>query len=166
MLRDQPHLHNFADYLDSLNGESERGAVLIAGAYLDDLLKDVIQAFLINNKGAKKLFTGANAPLGTFSARSAAAFALGLVSQREFEEIERIREIRNLFAHHKRISLKDDKIAAKCRQLTFSAVGPAGLDKASPKALFNSAAASILLGLTNRAAYVGAKKLEHQPWRY
>ena len=41
-----------------------------------------------------------NAPLSTLSAKTRAAYCLGLISKDEFEDITTVREIRNIFAHH------------------------------------------------------------------
>ena len=49
-----PHLAGFVPFLDDLNKESERGAVLIA-------------AFLIESVCRKQLLEGFNAPLGSHS---------------------------------------------------------------------------------------------------
>jgi DNA-binding MltR family transcriptional regulator len=93
-----PHLSEFLAFLKELNKETERGAALAAAAMIDDLLGRALQAFLIENKGAQALLSGFNAPLGTFSSKIAAAYALGVISEREYRECELIRKIRNEFA--------------------------------------------------------------------
>ena len=95
-----PHLREFRAFLEALNKESERGAVLVAATMLEDLLGRSIHAFLIAHEETDRLLEGFNAPLGTFSAWAIAAFALGILSEREFRECERIRKIRNVFAHN------------------------------------------------------------------
>lgn len=72
-----PHLREFTAFLDELNKESERGAALIAGAMLDDLLERSIRSFLLDHEEVVRLLKGFNAPLGTLSARALVAFALG-----------------------------------------------------------------------------------------
>jgi hypothetical protein len=52
------------------NGESDRGAVLVAASRLDEVLKGILLAYLRDTKSASDLLDGFNAPLGTFSARS------------------------------------------------------------------------------------------------
>lgn len=79
--------------------ESPRGVVLTAAAYMDDRLEEILKAFFIENDGAKELTTGFNAPLGSFSTRTSAAYALGLISEAEYEKINMLRKIRNKFAH-------------------------------------------------------------------
>ncbi|MEQ9248915.1 MAG: transcriptional regulator, partial [Nitratireductor sp.] len=76
-----PHLVGFMDFLDDFNRETERGAALAAAAMIDDQLGKIIEAFLVPNKGSHALLAGFNAPLGPFSARIAAAYGLGLISE-------------------------------------------------------------------------------------
>jgi hypothetical protein len=45
-----PHLKEFMAFLDSLNEESDSGAVLISAAILDDLLERSIESFLLDHK--------------------------------------------------------------------------------------------------------------------
>lgn len=86
-----------SEFLHEFNKESDRGAVLNAAAVLDDWLAKVLQSFLADNKSSKELLEGFNAPLGTFSAKAAAAHALGLIQDNEYKEITIIRKIRNEF---------------------------------------------------------------------
>ena len=67
------NIDEFRKFLDELNKESDRGAVLVSVAMLDDILEKIILAFLIEAKDTKELFSGSNAPLGTFSTRILAA---------------------------------------------------------------------------------------------
>lgn len=89
-----PHLKEFEPFLDDLNRESERGAVLISVSYLERQLKEIVSAFLCEGDASARLLEGFNAPLGTFAARAAAAAALGLVSGREYRELETISTLR------------------------------------------------------------------------
>ena len=116
-----PHLREFAAFLDELNKESERGAALIAGAMLDDLLERSIRAFLLEHEEVVRLLKRFNAPLGTWSARALAAFALGVISDREYKEIERLRKIRNVFAHNVHASFLDQNVKDMCANLDYCA---------------------------------------------
>ena len=49
------------------------------------------------------------------------AFADGLITQRQFEDLDRLRRIRNQFAHNwEPVSFSDDKIASHISALHFS----------------------------------------------
>ena len=116
-----PHLAGFVPFLDDLNKESERGAVLIASAYIEDQLGQIIAAFLLESARSKHLLAGFNAPLGTFSARATAAEALGLISEEEYCDLTFIRKIRNEFAHSHRATFSNARVVQMCRNLKHSA---------------------------------------------
>src|SRR5947208_1359141 len=109
-----PHLRDFLRFLPELNKESARGCVLISCSYLDDLMRETLLAFFVEGETGKRLVEGFNAPLGTFSTRSSAAFALGLISERELKELTILRRIRNRFAHHVHASFEMQEIRDLC----------------------------------------------------
>ena len=116
-----PHLKEFVPFLNDLNKESERGAVLISVSYLEGQLRDILAAYLGPGKAAESLLNEFNGPLGTFGARSAAAAALGLITDGEYQELKRLGKIRNEFAHRHSTNFSDQKIIDRCHTLTFSA---------------------------------------------
>jgi mannitol operon repressor len=152
------------DFLEDFNGESERGAALAAAAMIDDQLGKIVEAFLVPNKGSQALIAGFNAPLGSFSARIAAVYGLGLVSDIEHRECELIRKVRNEFAHHIKVSFKTEKVVGLCSQLKMSAksYGDVEIDT---RGQFTTAAVALILNLTNRPHYVGLKRLQYVQWR-
>ena len=160
-----PHLREFKDFLNALNKESERGAVLIAVAMLDDLLQRSISAFLLDHPDTKRLLEGFNAPLGTFSARTLAAFSLGAISEGEYRECERVRKVRNEFAHAIHASFNDQNIKDMCANLEFSAKDY-GTVRVDARGQFTTAAVSLILNLTNRPAYAAQRRLKYAPWQY
>ncbi|HFF6559003.1 TPA: hypothetical protein ACGD7J_004439, partial [Escherichia coli] len=81
-------------FLSELNKESDRGSVLIAASIFDEWLSEIIQAHLLNDKVAKGLLNGATAPLSSFAARTGLAYALGLIMEHEYKELNTLRSIR------------------------------------------------------------------------
>jgi DNA-binding MltR family transcriptional regulator len=158
-----PHLKDFVAFLDVLNKESDRGAVLVSVAMLDDILEKTILAFLLNKAETPKLLTGFNAPLGTFSARVIAAYSLGLISEREYRECERLRKVRNEFAHNVHQSFNDQKVKDICANLDFSAKGPVDAPVGT-KGQYTTAASALILMLTNRPHYVALRRLTFGEW--
>jgi DNA-binding MltR family transcriptional regulator len=79
--------------------ESDRGAAILAGSFIEHYLGIYLRSRTVNEKIAEKLF-GAMGPLATFSQRIAVAYAFGLIEKWHFDDLERIRKIRNYFAHH------------------------------------------------------------------
>lgn len=145
-----PQLREFVKFLTALNAESDRGAVLIAAAMLDD-------------EETKRLLEGFNAPLGTLSARILGAFALGILSEREYRECERIRKIRNVFAHNVHASFGEQKLRDLCANLEGSAKDYDDV-QVDAKGQFTTAAVGLISSLTNRAHYVGQRRLEYGNW--
>ena len=68
----------FLPFLESLTKESDRGAVLISAAKLDDLLERSIRSLLIDHPLVDQLLE--RGPLGSAYSRALAAFVLGVVS--------------------------------------------------------------------------------------
>lgn len=156
----EPHLRPFTEFLAEFNKETERGAALTAAAFLDDVLQNVIEAFLIKNESGKSLSDGFNAPLGTLSSRIAACHAMGLISDDEYQECELIRKIRNEFAHKMKMSFDADKVKSLCANMHYIVPGAP-----TPRAQFTSSAVVMLMRLTNRAHYVGQKALKYDEWQ-
>ena len=109
-----------------LREESDRGAVLVGAAFLDDLLQELLAAFFVDPaslSSAKErdrlngLFQP-NGAAGSFSSRITLAYALGLISKRDCDDLNLVREIRNDFAHKLRYaSFSDDSIHDRCANL-------------------------------------------------
>jgi mannitol operon repressor len=160
-----PHLKDFTRFLDALNSESDRGAALVSVAMIDDLLEKTIRAFLVDMPEKDRLLEGFNAPIGSFSARSLTAYALGLISEREYRECERLRKVRNEFAHNVHRSFDVPKVKDICATLTFAAVGPPQAP-VNTKGQFTTAAVGLILTLTNRPHHVEQKRLKHVEWPF
>lgn len=158
-----PHLNGFMDFLDDFNKETERGAALAAAAMIDDQLGKIIDAFLIPNKGSQALLSGFNAPLGSFSARIAAAYGMGLISEAEYRECELIRKVRNEFAHQIKVSFAKEKVISLCAQLQMAAKPYADV-VVSTRSQFTSAAVLLILNMTKRPHYVGQRRLQGVEW--
>jgi len=103
-----------------LNDLDERALVLSLAAFAEEALRDLIKAYLMPGDAADKMLEGFNAPLGTFSARIRMAQALGLLTPHQADDLDRLRKIRNDFAHSwEPVSFTDQKISAHIRALNF-----------------------------------------------
>lgn len=165
------HLEDFGAFLLEFNKETERGSALLAASMLDEMLGKVLAAFLVPGKAAEALMDGFNAPFGTFSSKIAACAALGLISEEERAEIDRIRKVRNEFGHGLGVTFNTPKVKGQCDNLTMTVkdyVLPDGtkLGPFDARAKFTSAAVAVIVRLINRAHYVGQKRLSYQPWTY
>jgi hypothetical protein len=82
------------------SGTSDRAAVITSAALLEELLAGLLRRFMVTNTEREdRLFDGANAPIGTFSAKIEVAYRSGLISERERKLLHFVRGIRNDFAH-------------------------------------------------------------------
>ena len=80
--------------------ESDRGAVLVAAAMLEEALRELLLAHLVpSTSSTDLLFEGTNAPLNAFSSKIDMSFRLGLVSDRFCRDLHVVRRMRNDVAH-------------------------------------------------------------------
>jgi len=93
-------------------------AAMLSANLLEYMLKQAITTKFIRlgNEHLESIFSdGGNGPLSTFSAKIKLAYALGIVSAETRLQIERVREIRNHFAHHKdKVSFKHPSVISVC----------------------------------------------------
>jgi DNA-binding MltR family transcriptional regulator len=88
------------DYLFAeMTAESDRGCILIGASAVDDVLQTALRALLSKDhhiaKHAVEPMFAAMGPLSTFSARIKLAYAVGLTPRWMFEDLEKIRKVRN-----------------------------------------------------------------------
>ncbi len=81
------------------HGESDRGAAILAGSFVEHALGLFLRSKTRDPKLADELF-GALGPLSSFSQRTAIAYAFRFISKRRYRDLELIRRVRNHFAHH------------------------------------------------------------------
>nr|WP_249811392.1 MltR family transcriptional regulator [Bradyrhizobium sp. 197] len=120
--------------------------ILSVAAFAEECLGQLLLTYLIGGKHAEDLVEGFNAPLGTLSARIKGAYAVGLLSDQQFEDLERIRKIRNEFAHNwAGCTFGSPKVASLIGQLNPSRIDSNGNSK--PRDILYSTATCILVEL-------------------
>lgn len=163
-----PHLTAFLGFLDHLNQESHRGAVLISCGFLEQQLEDILLAFMRDDPVSRTLTSGGNAPLSTFSSRIGACFALGLIDDVEHHDITILRRIRNEFAHRLDASFEKQNIVDLCKNLKMKVhdhTNPErGEIKIVPFAQYTTAATGVILSLVNRPHYVAEHRRASRVW--
>jgi hypothetical protein len=86
--------------INEFKKESDRAAVILIAAVIDEKLTAILKSKLIALPTANDdFFEGVNAPISTFSSKIDFAFRLGLISAKLSRDIHMIRKIRNSFAH-------------------------------------------------------------------
>ena len=121
--------------------ESDRGCGLMAAAYLDEAIKEMLALYMVNDKRLiKDLFNG-QSPLATFSSRINLAFALGKLSKEAKNDLHIIRKIRNEFAHVlDPIDFENGPIKNRCKELKHQIL----FTKSSGREMFTRAVLGVL----------------------
>ena len=95
--------YKWDEFFKEFQDETPRAAVIISGAFLDTLLRDLLASFMVDDPKAVDELLGsekdAEKPLGTFGGRISATYCLGLISPHECHDLKIIKKIRNKFAH-------------------------------------------------------------------
>ncbi len=111
------------------------------------------------------MLDGGTAPLGTFSSRIKAAFALGLIDGRERSECDLIRKVRNEFAHQPHgIAFDNDKITVLCDRLQSDLPGGREAHVGKPRSVFINAVILTVMRLTYRAERVASERRVTRTW--
>jgi hypothetical protein len=117
--------------------ESDRGAALIAGSLAENALEGIIQAHMrhLNKERLDQIFA-TEGVLSSFSAKIKVSYAFNLIDEEIRDEFDRIREIRNTFAHSKlAIDFNTPQVKRACLGLLRSKDEA----KISPRPLYSNA---------------------------
>lgn len=80
--------------------ESDRGAVMLFAAVLDNQVGHLLHQCLVKGEVADRIIFGDMQPLQSFGPRSDLVLGLGLITAEEHAKLVIIRKVRNRFAHH------------------------------------------------------------------
>jgi DNA-binding MltR family transcriptional regulator len=113
-------------FYEELQNESPRAAVIIAAAFLDAQLRNLISKACVNDSRAVGELLGTDrnpdgGPLSSFAAKTKAAYCLGLIGRSTYEDLNTIRKIRNKFAHKVHgYTFDEPEIVNWCRSLKLA----------------------------------------------
>jgi hypothetical protein len=137
-----PPRNHFADGIDAfvelyseMSDASDRSVAIVGAALLDDTLGFALtyRFIALEKSWTDRLFDGADAPLGTLSAKVRMGYALRLFGSTTCADLDRVRWIRNQFAHSARRKLfTETAISDRCMQLTTPMTIPPGLGEPFP----------------------------------
>ena len=133
-----PNAVGLTQAIDRFTKQGDRGTALVAAAWLDDAVKECLRAmFRPDQRVVDELLQG-DGPLGSFSSRIKLAYLLDLIDPAARADLDRIRGIRNDFAHRRDdLRFSTPSIRDRCRQLRGAAACKAGgWDLRSPKQRF------------------------------
>ena len=93
------HNHSFSEFAEEFEKESDRAAVILVSAKLDELLYLALTRKLLPCPTAQDDLLRTDGPLGSFASRITLAHRLGLIDDTFARTLHLIRRIRNDFAH-------------------------------------------------------------------
>lgn len=107
-------------FFDLLN-EAEDVAVIVVGVgYIDACVASLLHKQLRKSNVSDQLLD-AKGPLGTFWARSGAAYALGVIDKAMYADLTILAELRNEVAHHHfAFDFSTPEVAERCAKLTYA----------------------------------------------
>jgi DNA-binding MltR family transcriptional regulator len=117
-------LQRMTTLLEEIQEQSDRGAAIVAVAWIEESITAALECFLHADPNSwKRLFAGSG-PLANFSSKIDLSRLLGLVTDTIRSDLHIIREIRNEFAHqvahktnHTKLAFTTTHINDKCLAL-------------------------------------------------
>ena len=110
------------ELLAELNGANERACAVVGAARLDDLLRELLEAYIVEDRDARNQLYGVANPQAMFrefGTKTAVAYAVGLIDDDLCRELRKIGDIRNSFSHRWRSSFDDAPIKKLCSSLSI-----------------------------------------------
>lgn len=98
-MADDPYFDAFDSFVTEFRQESDRAAVILGAAKLDQALYLILQRRLVPLSGNNDDLLDADSPLSTFSARINVVYRLGILDAQFARALHLVRKIRNSFAH-------------------------------------------------------------------
>ena len=99
-------------------GESDRAAIVLGAAQMDELLATILPKRLIDTK---KEFFDFNGPFGTFSSRIDTAQAIGVINKSFANKLHLVRKIRNQCAHNiQKVNLEVPPVSQQISELALA----------------------------------------------
>src|ERR1700730_7827558 len=105
------------EYLEELKHaaeDSDRGFVIFVAAQVDQYLRKLFEAVLVDGSLVRDLFDNAFAPLSSLSGKTRMAFVLGLITRSEMNRIDALRRVRNVFAHDVKADFEHPDVQKIC----------------------------------------------------
>lgn len=116
--RELKRIQEFKDFRMSLLAESDRGSVLMAAAFIEDKITQLLETYMVQNKKIQEKIFNGNGALATFSSKIDMSFLLGLLAKNIYNDLGILRKLRNDFAHNaKSITFQTDYIKNRCNSL-------------------------------------------------
>jgi hypothetical protein len=114
----------FIQLTAELEKESDRALAIVAAAYLDHLLEILISnKYKLSKKKRDNIFKYPAGMLHSFAFRITFAHMTKLINEDQKQDLNKIRDIRNVFAHQLiGISFNAEEITESCKQLILARI--------------------------------------------
>lgn len=113
------NMEKWNDMLVTYHTESDRGAAILAGSFIEHVLGQYLRYCISDKKIADDLFAPMG-PLSNFSQRINIAYAFDFIPKYHFKDLDTIRRIRNHFAHHPLDStFETNEIKQRCSKFSM-----------------------------------------------
>jgi len=123
---DETHLESYKNVIEfrkNITLGTDRGLVLMSVAYIDERLSVLLEKYFVDDKSIIQTLFDATGPLGTFSSKLKLAYGIGLIPKNVYTDCNKIRRIRNTFAHiSKPISFEDEPIKSQTHSLILHGI--------------------------------------------
>jgi len=117
-----PQIREISNFVAGLAAESERSAVVLGAARLDLALENLLKASMQHHPGGSDNLFDPDRPIGSFSAKIALAYRLGIIDGQIEHALQMVRRIRNDFAHSiENATLADSRHRDRIRELVRDA---------------------------------------------
>lgn len=109
------NIENLESFHQQFNCQNNDRSIVIVGlAYIEDLLTYCLENFLPSNSSTVSKILSHRGFLGTFLSKVDMLYCLGFIDKVIKTDLEKLAEIRNLFAHKTTISFEDNNVKQKC----------------------------------------------------
>jgi hypothetical protein len=150
----------FYNALVEMTKDGDRGTAILGATFVESQLRELLILKMIKlNKHDKDYLFDGMAPLSHFSAKIRVGYAFGCFGPITRYDLDVLREIRNAFAHSKRVIRFDMPIVAK-QVRKFKCIAEMR-DEKNPRNLFILATKCLILHLSAKGAgHVGVTTLD------
>ncbi len=153
LTKKRPTIEQINTAMDELSNEGTRGAIIVASALIEDILRGAILVCMVSlNQEEQDLLFNGTAPLSSFSAKIRLAYALGIVGPETRSDLDRLRELRNACAHAQvPVTFETDEIKTAINNFKWLDQ-VSNREKLSTHDLFVATARILMIHLTTRLA--------------
>jgi DNA-binding MltR family transcriptional regulator len=152
---------NWRRTVREFGSESHRGAALVAAALLDLNLEDLLRTFMIDDPSEVEYLLGSG--LQSYGARIRIAYALGLVSDDEANDLRVIQSVRNYFAHNLHVTFEAEVVKLQLKRLRLLRRVLPEAGRLSPRRQLEQAACMLSVVLVQRLEEVAAIRRQRHP---